>query len=1143
LGSGFVRPGRTSRTTGETTQRACTPAIRIYAARVEVAVLGPVRAELDGGGVDLGTPKQRALVAALALSAGRPVPVDTIVDLLWGDAAPGGVAGTLQAYVSGLRRVLEPGRERRAPATVLVTASPGYALRLEPGALDAERFEHVLDEQHRRVQLLSGVGPAVLSADELVECVEHLDEVLALWRGRPYAELDDAPAAVAERTRLEELRLVALEDRAVADLALGHHSTVAADLEAMTAAHPLRERLWGLRALALTRSGRQADALQVLREIRDVLDEELGIEPGAELRDLQTAVLRQDPALDWVAPPRQPGAPVVPRRLRPAAPSPGTGPEWPMVGRDDDLAALRNAWERARGGVATFVVLTGEPGIGKSRLAAELVGLARSEGAGVCVGRCSQDDGAPPLWPWGQVLEELGAELPHTDDADDVAQFAAFQRIVQTVRDAARERPVVVGLDDLHWADPCSLRVLRLLVETVEDDALLVLATWRDNPEPGAELGDVAEALARRHAVRRRLVGLAAEDAAEVFATVARNRPNAEQAGALQERTDGNPFFVVEYARLAGERADLDRLLTEEQPPAGVHEVLSRRLARLPDDTVSTLRTAAVIGRRFDAATLSRAAGIDEDDLLDVVEPAEASGLVREVGIGRFTFAHALVRDTLVSGLSASRRARVHARVAAALEDVVERAGERALHWQAAGPSYAGRTWRSAVEAAEVSRRLYAHQQSAHLLRTALTAMSEDPEVTPRERYDVLMSLVDACRWSAMWPDLVATVEQALRVARDELGDVELTARAAGATSQGALWQSAGHGEVHDEVVDALRWSLERLPEDDGAVRCRALLALANELVHGAPLSERQALADEALAMARRLGDEALLLDACQVAFASTWWAGTASRRLELADESLELARRLGQEQAEVVSGCLRAVVLGELGRPDEMRAASEIARERAEQARIPYGQLVIENLLFPWQVMAGQAEESAATMSRIEALEAQISLDPAESAVAGAYVVLGMWRDDDGQAAAILSSMEGGHVPITATIVAALWRAGRVDQARAHRAAHEIRLAGEDTFTLLNWSMAGEAALHLEEPDLGAAAHRLLVPFAGRSCSVGSGFSSGPVDLYLACAAAAAGDTARASAHADDAAALCETWGIPLVAQWLRDQRVRYGF
>ncbi len=1116
--------------------------VALYAARVEVAVLGPVRAGLDGAELDLGTPKQRALVAALALSAGRPVPVDTIVDLLWGDAPPAGVAGTLQAYVSGLRRVLEPHRERRAPATVLVTASPGYALRLGPGALDTERFEQVVDEQHRLVQLLAGQGPPVLSGDELVACVGHLDEALALWRGTPYAELPDAPAAVAERTRLEELRLVALEDRAVADLALGHHSTVAADLEAMTAAYPLRERLWSLRALALTRSGRQADALQVLREVRDVLDEELGIEPSAELRDLQTAVLRQDPSLDWVAPPRLPGAPVVPLRPRPAAPAPRRGPEWPMVGRDADLKALEEAWSRAAAGTPTYAVLTGEPGIGKSRLAAELVAVTRAAGARVAVGRCSQDDGAPALWPWRQVLDELGAELPHTD-GDDAAQFAAFERIAQTVREAAREEPLVVGIDDLHWADGCSLRVLRLLAETAETERLLVLTTWRDNPEPTGGLADVAETLARRHAVRRELTGLPSEDVAEVFATVARNRPNAEQAEALHERTDGNPFYVVEYARLAGERADLSHLLTEEQPPAGVHEVLTRRLGRLPEETVSTLRTAAVIGRRFDAPTLAAAARVDEDDLLDVVEPAEAAGLVREVGLGRFTFAHALVRDTLVSGLSASRRARVHARVAEALEDRPDRAGERAVHWQAAGPSYAGRTWRSALEAAQEARRLYAHEQSAALLRTALEAMPDDPEATPRDRYDVLMHLVDAYRWSAMWPELVATVEQALRVARDDLADVELTARAAGATSQGALWQSAGHGEVHEEVVSALQWSLERLPDGDGAVRCRALLSLANEVVHRAPLSERQDLVDEALAMARRLGDEALLLDACQVAFASTWWAGTAPRRLELADESLRLARRLGQAQAEVVSGCLRAVVLGELGRPDEMRAASEVARERAEQARIPYGLLVIENLLFPWQVMAGQVEESAATLTRIEALEAQVSIDPAESAVAGAHVVLGMWREDDGRGAAILGSMEGGPVPITSTVVAALWRAGREDEARAHRDAHEIRLDAEDTFSLLNRSMAGEVALHLQEPQLGAAAHRLLVPYAGRSCSVGSGFASGPVDLYLACAAAAAGETARATAHADDAAALCDRWELPLAAQWLRAQRDRYGF
>ncbi len=856
---------------------------------VEVGVLGPVIARLDGHALDLGTPKQRALVAALALSGGRPVAVDVIVDLLWGDSPPAGVAGTLQAYVSGLRRVLEPDRPRRAPASVLVTAAPGYALRLAPDGLDAERFERLVDDQHRRLQLLSQYGPPVLSADDLGACTAALDGALALWRGSPYAELEDAPQAVAERTRLEELRLVALEDRAVAALALGQHATVAADLEAMTAEHPLRERLWVLRALALTRAGRQADALQVLREVRDLLDEELGIEPNAELRELQTAVLRQDASLEWVAPPRHPGTPFVPTRAEPQPGQvPASGADWPLVGRDADLAALVGAWDRACTGTPTYAVLTGEPGIGKSRLAAEVVAAARQGGARICIGRCSQDDGAPPLWPWATVLEALDSSLPETHAEGDSDEFRAFERIARTVRDAARDEPVLVVLDDLHWADTCSLRVLRLLVETAQDGRLLVLLTWRDSPEPTGALADVAEAVARRHAIRRRLAGLDPADVGEVFASVAHNRPTPDQAGSLRERTDGNPFFVVEYARLAGERADLAQLLAEEHPPAGVQEVLTRRLARLPESTVGALRTAAVIGRRFDAPTLALSTGIDPDDLLDVVEPAEAAGLVRDVGVERFAFAHALVRDTLAAGLSATRRARVHARVAEALEDLPERATERALHWEAAGPSYAGRAWRAAVDAAVLARRRYAHEQSALLLRGALETMTDDPDAGPLDRYGVLMQLIDAYRWSAMWPELTSTVEVAVAVAERDLDDYELTARAAISTTQGALWQSAAHGQVHEQVVGALRRSLDRLPDDDSPLRCRVLLGLANELYYGAPYAERRAIIDEAIAMARRLGEDDLLLDAYQVAYVALWKASTAAERLGWAEESLE---------------------------------------------------------------------------------------------------------------------------------------------------------------------------------------------------------------------------------------------------------------
>ena len=189
---------------------------------VEVAVLGPIEVRLGGRAVDLGTPKQRALVAALALSQGRPVSVDAIVDLLWGDRPPPGVTATLQAYVSGLRRVIEPERQRRAPATVLVTVAPGYALRVSDADVDTQLFERTVSEQHRRLKP-SSFGQSSLSVAELSDAVSQLRDCLGLWRGTPYGELEDAPAAVAERARLEELRLVALEDRAVAELALGHH--------------------------------------------------------------------------------------------------------------------------------------------------------------------------------------------------------------------------------------------------------------------------------------------------------------------------------------------------------------------------------------------------------------------------------------------------------------------------------------------------------------------------------------------------------------------------------------------------------------------------------------------------------------------------------------------------------------------------------------------------------------------------------------------------------------------------------------------------------------------------------------------------------------------------------------------------------
>jgi DNA-binding SARP family transcriptional activator len=1109
---------------------------------VEVAVLGPVEVTAAGARIDLGTPKQRALVAGLALARGRAVSVDAIVDLLWGGAAPPGSVATLQGYVSGLRRALEPGRARRAPATVLVTEAPGYALRVPAEAVDATAFEHEVSDQHARLQAVSALGRPGLDVVALGEAVERLDRALARWRGTPYAELGDASAAQAERQRLEELRLVALEDRAVAGLALGRHRTVSAELEALTDAYPLRERLWWLRALALTRSGRQADALETLSRVREVLADELGLEPSVELRELQTAVLRQSPDLEWVAPDAgAPAAPVVPAHPPVAPGVVETVAPWPMVGRTTELEHLIAALEAAEAGRARYAVLTGEPGIGKSRLATELGALARTRGARVLVGQCSQDDGAPPLWPWRTVLRALDAEVDLGEPADRGGQFRQAELVVAALRAAAAETTTVVVLEDLHWADAATLRVLRLVAETTEAARLLVVGTWRDQPAPTGALADLAETLARRHAVRVELKGLDGEAVAGIVEGVTAARPSGELAEHLRTRTDGNPFFLVEYARLAGERADLGALLVEEGPPTGVGEVLTRRLARLPDETVALLRTAAVVGRAFDTPTLAAAAGVDEDDVLDLVEPALVAGLVREEGIDEFRFAHALVRDTLRAGMTASRRSRAHARVAEVLATAVGRETEVAVHWREAGPAYARRAWQAAVDAALLARALHAHDEAAALLSGALESLDSDPEATPETRYAVLLQLVDAYRWAALLPQLVATVEKAIGVAR-EIGDPEAVAGAAIAPTFATLWQ-AGAGGRSTSVVAALHESLERLPDEDGSLRARVLLALAHEQRAVAPWAERRAYVDEGLAMARRLGDDRLVLEACQVACVSLWVADTAAERLAWATESMALAAARGDERAHLVSACLRTVAFGELGRRAEMAAALEPARDEARRLRMAYGEVVLARADVPWLAMAGRADRCTERLAELEHAARQVSPGFAGQVAMMVRVPALLWEGRVDEAVASVEAWVRARMAPGVLHTAFLLRAGRIEDARAAHAQHGVPEPAGKIHDLAVLCLGAEVALELGDPELGGRCRRGLEPAADLACAIGADLNLGPVRAFLALAAAASGDRPAATAYADRAAAQCEEWGIPLAGRWLVGLRERHGF
>ncbi|WP_406733237.1 BTAD domain-containing putative transcriptional regulator [Streptomyces sp. NBC_01794] len=832
-------------------------------------MLGSFGAEWNGEPVPLGGRRQRSVLALLVSARGQVVPVDRMIEDLWRGAPPARAVTSLQAYVSNLRRLLEPGRAPRTPAKLLVSAPPGYALRLPDDAVDAWRFERLL----RDARGILDSQPKTAG--------RFLEEALSLWQGPAYAETADEPWARAETARLEELRLVARELHVASGLRSADVTGTIPEAELLTRDEPLREEGWRLHALALWAVGRQADALAALRRARAVLADEVGLDPGPALTELEEAILTQRVevlhAATGASPHRRPSPPVPPAQPTALA-QPATGADL-FVGRESELALLTTAADQALTTGPGVALVTGEAGLGKSALLERLACRLRSDGWLVAIGRNTDAEGAPAAWAWAEALRTVAAALPppsgsadalapllsdRTSDAGALAhddavagRFRLHRAVWQWLTTAARERPVAVMLDDLHWADAETLAMLMGLVDMPLGTPVLVVAAYRPDEIEG-RLTDGLAVLARRSPLRVPLQGLAEPAVAEVVDAVCVPPVDAETVTALAERTGGNPFYVRESARLLGSEGVLVAL---SEVPDGVRDVLRRRLGRLPEVAVAVLRLAAVAGREADVEVLIGAAETGEDGVLSALETGVVAGLLIEPAPGRIRFVHALVRDTLLADLSRLRSTRLHARIATSLERLgSDDVSALAHHYaRAASSATAAQAVDHCVRAAALAEGRYAHDAATLLLGEALECFERIPAVhsgdRDAERIELLGRLLRAQVRAGAIMAARATRQKAIDLAAGAARD-DLLIRAFTAWSEPTPWQTRPYGMVDEPVVARLGRLLE-LPDLEPPVRCRLLDAYAAELSDGQDPRVRAA-AEEAVVIAEGLGDPGL---------------------------------------------------------------------------------------------------------------------------------------------------------------------------------------------------------------------------------------------------------------------------------------------
>ena len=1196
---------------------------------MEFRILGSLEASHGGRSLLPRGPRQQALLASLLLHANQVVARSQLIDDLWGEDPPESAAKMVHMYVSELRKLLEADGPAADAWHGLVTRPPGYVLQIEPDQLDANRFARLIE-----------AGRRALGDGQPIDALVLLDEALALWRGPPLAEVADRSFAQAEAARLEELRLGAVEDRVEVQLALGRDATVVGELEALVAAHPLRERLRRQLMLALYRSGRQAEALEVYKNIRELLINELGIEPSRALHDLEKAILRQEPALDprekaisaaeapavTAPPPAAPaevrktvsvvvvdlvslgkhldpealrrlmkrvfaevstalerhggrteriagqrlmaafGIPMIheddalravraavdaqaavarlngelaqdwgleigarasvhtgevlasedtsepslaadetidgairlgelagagnvvigctterlvrgavdAERLGPVRFGMNTGVAWrvisvdphapaiarrvdtPMVGRDRELAQLRQLFERTVSERAPHLcVVVGAPGIGKSRIAAEL--RASLEGRAIVLfGHCLSYGEGITFWPLAEVVREatggssyeaIAALLRDEPEADLIAGriaaaiglteaagsteevFWAARKLFEAL---ARAQPLVIVFDDIQWAEPTFLDLIEHVLDWSSERSILLLGLAR--PELLEERPLWAGGAPRSTSIR--LEPLSGPETEELIEKLLGEAPLSDRMRArVAGAAGGNPLFIQQMLAMIAEEGTGSETLVI---PSNIQALLAARLDRLPAEERTVLGAAAVIGLEFARDALLEGTAIAGGESIDLhlrglirrelVTPT-LSALPGEQGL---RFRHLLIREAAYDAVPKQVRAELHERLATWLDQ--SRQGPKPEYEEIIG-HHLEQAYRYHAELAPVGEEQLelARRAAARLAAAGRRASSRADMIAAESLLSRAAALLP--RTSAARPELLTELGEVLR----ETGEFE---RGEAVLSEAIETAAA----TRDPAVEAYA----RL------VRVRLRMQIDPDV---GP-DELSQVAEEAIALFERLSDHRRL----GRAWFNFAWAPWVKGRVSLAEKALEraidAARRAGDERTEAqsVNLFLGAGLFGPTPVTEATRRCEELLARPLEQRRIT---AAAYRALAGLRAMQGEFDEARRLAREDRAILEDLGLKVAAAMAAEAYGLVEILAGDAAAAAEELRAgyaalEEIGETSILANVAAmlaqVLYSQGRDDDAFRFSEISEQATARDDLSPQVQW-------------------------------------------------------------------------------------------